>query len=181
MMFLLRKVWNMNSETSNFRPFLLLLGTAALAWTARVVLLMSHYENDLGRLGESHTDDFPFLSSSPQLKGQLLHNDLRHWQHSLPYTSHKISHFHTSLLHADQMSPFSSSFFPPFHWRIPSEAVEAHYEPKSWGDQNNPTFNLTKVLKENYSYCNASWENQWLQPLKIPPLWEDQMLQGVWM
>lgn len=63
MMFLLRKVGNMNSETLKGWSILLMLGTAALACTARVVLLLSHYDNDLGHLGHSHTDGFPFLSS----------------------------------------------------------------------------------------------------------------------
>lgn len=62
MMFLLRKVGNMNSETLKGWSILLMLATAALAWTARVVLLLSHYDND-GHLGHSHTDGFPFLLS----------------------------------------------------------------------------------------------------------------------
>lgn len=40
MMFLLRKVGNMNSETLKGWSILLVLGTAALAWTAPVVLLL---------------------------------------------------------------------------------------------------------------------------------------------
>lgn len=40
MMFLLRKVGNMNSETLKGWLILLMFGTAALAWTARVVLLL---------------------------------------------------------------------------------------------------------------------------------------------
>lgn len=61
--FLLGKVGNMNGETLKGWSILLMLGTTALAWTARVVLLLSHYNNDLGQLGHSHTDGFPFLSS----------------------------------------------------------------------------------------------------------------------
>lgn len=39
MMFLLRKVGKMNSETLKGWSILLVFGTAALAWTARAVLL----------------------------------------------------------------------------------------------------------------------------------------------
>lgn len=58
-MFLLRKVRNMNSETLKGWSILLMLGTTALAWTARVVLQLSHYDND--HLEHSHTDGLPFL------------------------------------------------------------------------------------------------------------------------